>query len=163
MKSKKIFENNRGGKLALVAHCILNQNSRVFGLAERPGIINEVMDILVRNDVGVIQMVCPELAYAGLTRTPKTREQYDNLEFRGLCRKIAEELARQVSEYKRHGIKLKIIMGVDGSPSCGVKDSGILIEELRAALDKNGILAPFCDVDVKNLKRCVVEIEKLIG
>lgn len=155
--------DKRSKKFALVAHCILNQNSRVFGLAEEPGVIRKVIETLMRNDVGVIQMPCPELIYAGLARTPKTREQYDNLEFRSLCRKIAEKLASQVSEYERREIKLKIVVGIDGSPSCGVKNSGILVEELRAALDKIGVSAPFCDVNVNNLEEGVAEIEKLIG
>ncbi|MEM3577398.1 MAG: hypothetical protein QXX51_02965 [Candidatus Bathyarchaeia archaeon] len=157
-----VFEDNKGGKLVLVAHCILNQNSRVFGLAERAGVIREVVEVFVRNGVGVVQMPCPELAYAGLARAPKTREDYNNLEFRSLCRKIAEELVRQVSEYEKHGIKLKAVVGVDGSPSCSVKNSGILIEELHFALDKTGISAPFCDVDIKNLKKGVAEIKRLI-
>lgn len=162
MKNKKTFEDYRGGKLALVAHCILNQNSRVFGLAKEAGIIHEVIEVFIQNDIGVVQMPCPELAYAGLERTPRTREQYDNLEFRRVCRQIAKEIARQVGEYERHGIKLKVVVGFDGSPSCNAKDSGILIEEMRFALDKIGVSAPFCDVDIKNLKECVAEIRRLI-
>ncbi|MGB9676655.1 MAG: CD3072 family TudS-related putative desulfidase [Candidatus Bathyarchaeales archaeon] len=154
--------DKRSNKLALVAHCILNQNSRVFGLAEEAGMIREVIEVFMRNNVGVIQMPCPELAYAGLSRTPKTREQYDTLEFRRICKKVAEELTRQISEYKRHGITLNVVVGVDGSPSCGVKNSGIFIEELRLALDKVGVSAPFCEIDLKSPKESVTQIEKLI-
>jgi len=154
--------DKRGKRLALVAHCILNQNSRVFGLAEEVGIIREVLEVFMRNNFGVIQMPCPELAYAGLSRAPKTREQYDNLEFRSLCKKIAEELTKQVSEYARHGIMLKVVVGVDNSPSCGVKNNGIFIEELRLALDKVGVATPFCEIDLKTLKESVAQIEKLV-
>lgn len=154
--------DKRSKRLALVAHCILNQNARVSGLAKRAGIIREVINAFIRNGVGVIQMPCPELAYAGLTRAPKTREQYDNSEFRSLCGRIAEELAGQIGEYERHGIKLKVVVGVRGSPSCGVENSGILIEELRSALGKIGVSAPFCEVDMKNLRESISEIEKAI-
>lgn len=154
--------DKRSNKLALIAHCILNQNSRVFGLAEEAGIVMEVIEAFMRNNVGVIQMPCPELAYAGLSRAPKTREQYDTLEFRSLCKKIAEELALQISEYKRHGILLKVVVGVDGSPSCGVKNHGIFIEELRLALGKVGFSTPFFEIDLKSLKESVAQIEKLI-
>jgi predicted secreted protein len=154
--------DKRGKRLALVAHCILNQNSRVFGLAEEAGIIREVLEVFMRNNVGLIQMPCPELAYAGLSRAPKNREQYDNLEFRSLCKKIAEELAKQVSEYERHGTMLKVVVGVDGSPSCGVKNKGIFIEELRLSLNKVGVATPLFEIDLKSLKESVAQIEKLI-
>lgn len=162
MTEKGVVKDKRSGKLALVAHCILNQNSRVFGLAEKAGMINEIVRFFMRNNVGVVQMPCPELVYAGLSRAPKTREQYDNLRFRKTCRKIAEQLAEQISEYRRQKIKLKVVIGVDGSPSCGVRDSGILIEELRLALDKIGISAPFYGVSYKHLKSAIHKLDELI-
>jgi len=33
----ELFKDKRSGRIAVVAHCILNQNSRVLGLAERSG------------------------------------------------------------------------------------------------------------------------------
>ncbi|MGB9741120.1 MAG: CD3072 family TudS-related putative desulfidase [Candidatus Bathyarchaeia archaeon] len=155
--------DGRGRRLALVAHCILNQNSRVFGLAKRAGMIGEVVEVLMRYGVGVIQMPCPELVYAGLSRVPKTRVQYDDLRFRGLCRKIAEQLVEQISEYERHGIRLKVVVGVDGSPSCGVNgNSGILIEELRLALDKVGVSVPFYGVDYRRLRNAACKLDRLV-
>jgi predicted secreted protein len=162
LTEKGVAKDKRSGKIVLVAHCILNQNSRVFGLAEKSGMINEIVRVLMRNNVGVVQMPCPELVYAGLSRAPKTREQYEDLKFRKVCRKIAEELAKQISEYVQHEIKLKVVIGVDGSPSCGVKDSGILIEELRSALDKIGVCAPFYGVSYKRLKEDAHKIDELI-
>jgi len=159
----KVETDRRGRRLALVAHCVLNQNSRVFGLAERASMIGEVVRVLMRNGVGVIQMPCPELVYAGLSRAPKTREQYDNLRFRSLCRKIAEQLAEQISEYERNEIRLKVVIGVDSSPSCGVNENpGILVEELRLALNKVGVSAPFYGVNYRRLKDDAHKLDKLI-
>ena len=39
-----MFEDKRSGKIAIVAHCILNQNSRVSGLAKRSSIITEIVE-----------------------------------------------------------------------------------------------------------------------
>lgn len=156
-------KDGRGGKLVLVAHCVLNQNSRVAGLAERSGVVDEIVEVLMRYDCGVVQMPCPELVYAGLSRQPKTKEQYDDLKFRRFCKKIASELAEQVLEYKRHGVKLEAVVGVDGSPSCGVNEvTGILVEELRLALDKVGVSAPFIGISYKRLKEDAQKLEVLI-
>ncbi|MDI6691147.1 MAG: 2-thiouracil desulfurase family protein [Candidatus Bathyarchaeota archaeon] len=158
-----MFIDKRSGKIALVAHCLLNQNSRAIGLAKRSSIINEIIEFLVSKEIGIIQMPCPELAYAGVLRKPKTREQYDNAKFRGYCRKIAEEIANQIREYVDCEVKLEIVLGVDGSPSCSVKEiSGIFMEELRFKLNKRGISAPFYGIRLERLKSDIAKLEKCV-
>lgn len=163
-----MFKDNRSGKIALVAHCILNQNSRVFGLAERSSAITEIVDFLIRKDLGVIQLPCPELVYAGISRSPQTKEQYDTAVFRKHCRKIAEDVAKQIQEYEKCGIRLKLVIGVAGSPSCNVSDdqgaenSGIFMEELHHALSKRGISAPFYGIRYNRLPEDLAELEKIV-
>jgi predicted secreted protein len=174
------FKDKRSRQIALVAHCTLNQNSRATGLAKRPSIITEIVEFLARNEIGIIQIPCPELTYAGLLRPPQTRDQYDNVTFRMHCRKIAEDLANQVHEYEKCGIKLKLVIGIVGSPSCGVnetskentrknrlghkkvKGSGIFIEELRSALNAREISVPFYGIRYERLENDVGNLEKLI-
>lgn len=123
--------------------------------------IKEIIEFLIRKEIGIIQMPCPELAYAGVARQPQTREQYDNARFRGCCRKIAEEIAKQMREYAEDGVKLKIVLGVDGSPSCSVdKISGIFMEELRLKLDECGVSAPFHGLSLERLKDDIAELER---
>ncbi|MEM3824496.1 MAG: 2-thiouracil desulfurase family protein [Candidatus Bathyarchaeia archaeon] len=155
--------DKRSGKIALVAHCLLNQNSRAEGLAQRSSIINEIAEFLIRREIGIIQMPCPELAYAGVRRQPQTREQYNNAKFRNCCRKMAEEIANLVQEYANSEVKLKIVLGVEGSPSCSVNEiSGIFIEELRSKLDKRKISAPFYGISLERIKDDIIELEKLV-
>ncbi len=175
-----LLKDKRSGRIAIVAHCILNQNSRVLGLAERSSMITEIVEFLMRNNIGVIQMPCPELIYAGILRVRQTKDQYDTVRFRHHCRKIAGEIVDQIRGYAECGINTELIIGVDGSPSCGVdetsrgnvcenlskhervKSSGILIEELRFALNhmKNSIL--FYGIRYERLSEDLVEIEKLL-
>ena len=173
-------KNKRSGKLALVAHCILNQNSRVLGLAERSSVIREIAEFLMRNKVGIIQMPCPEFTYAGILRQPQTKDQYDNVMFRGHCRKIAKEIVDQILEYAKCGINAKMVIGVDGSPSCGVnqtsmgnpckntaeqgrvKGSGILVDELHLALRKRKISIPFYGIRYERLPKDLVIMERLL-
>ncbi len=163
-----------------MAHCILNQNSRVLGLAKRSSVITEILEFLVHNEMGIIQMPCPEFTHAGILRQPKTKDEYDNVMFRRCCRKIAREIADQIQEYARSGTKTKIVIGVDGSPSCSVnrvstgktcknmtgegrvKGSGILIEELNLALTKRKITIPFHGIQYERLPKDLAIMERLL-
>lgn len=157
-----MLKDKRSRKIAVVAHCIINQNSRVFGLAERPSAITEVVKFLMHNDLGIIQMPCPELTYAGALRKTRTKKEYDNVSFRNHCRKIAEDITRQIQEYSRGNIETKVIIGVEGSPSCSMTDRGILISELRSKLKEKGILVPFCAVSYEHLFENLAKLKELI-
>jgi predicted secreted protein len=108
-------------------------------------------------------------ARAGILRKPRTKDQYSNVMFRRCCRKIAKEIVDRIQEYVKSGTKTKIVIGVDGSPSCGVnristgktcksmaeqgrvKGSGILIEELHLALTKKNSSIPFHGIRYERL------------
>jgi predicted secreted protein len=160
--------DKRSKKIALVAHCILNQNSRVLGLAQRPAAITELIEFLIHKEFGIIQMECPELTYAGVSRKRKTKAEYDNEPFRKHCRKIAEKTVDQIQEYAKCGIKTSVVIGVDGSPSCGVSktstcDSGILIDELRSMLKEKNIEIPFCGIHYESIHEDLGRLKKSIG
>lgn len=63
-----MVQDVRSGKVVLVAHCILNQNSRVLGLAQHPAVVSEIVDTLTKHNIGIIQMPCPEISFTGLKR-----------------------------------------------------------------------------------------------
>lgn len=157
-----MLKDKRSRKIAIVAHCILNQNSRVFGLAERSSAIAEIVEFLIFNDMGIMQMPCPELTYAGILRKSQTKNQYDEAMFRNHCKKIAEETVEQIQEYSKGKIKARIIIGVDGSPSCGITDSGILIQELRSMLKKKGLTVSFYGIRYERLSEDLAKLRKLI-
>jgi predicted secreted protein len=177
---KKLFKDKRSGRIAIVAHCILNQNSRVLGLAERSSMITEIVEFLMRKKIGILQMPCPELTYAGVSRQPQTKHQYNTIMFRSHCRKIAKEIVDQIQDYEKSGISTGIVIGVDGSPSCGVnetskgstcedmsknervKGSGILIEQLRFALKERKSSMPFYGIRYERLSEDLAKIEKLL-
>jgi len=139
-----MIQDKRSRKIVVVAHCILNQNSRVLGIAYYPGMVNKIFDVLRKYEVGVIQMPCPELTYAGLLRVSQTKEQYDTPAFRRHCRQIAAGIADQIEEYLKNDFKVSAILGVDGSPTCGVDETstGIFIEELQSELKERKVAVP---------------------
>ena len=140
------FQDERCGKLVVVAHCILNQNSRVLGLARYPAVIDEIIDILRRCNVGFLQMPSPELANAGAKRPSKTREEYDTPDYRKHCKQIAISTADQLEEFAKNDIVALAVLGIENSPSCNVEGSagetGILLEELIAELKKRRLEIP---------------------
>ncbi|MFP3984538.1 MAG: CD3072 family TudS-related putative desulfidase [Candidatus Bathyarchaeia archaeon] len=139
------FPDERDGKLVVVAHCILNQNSRTLGLAHYPAVVKEIHDILRRHNVGFLQMPCPELIY-GVGRPTKTKEEYDSPGYRAHSRQIALSIVNQLEEYFKNGIKPVAVLGIKNSPSCNISDSmdetGILMEELMSELKKRKLEIP---------------------
>lgn len=175
----------RSAKVVLVAHCILNQNSRVSGLARFPGMIREVVDVLRRHEVGVVQMPCPELLHAGLKRWSRTKEQYDTPFFRRYCRGLATALADQIEEYLRGNVAVLAVVGMDGSPTCGVEETsvgfeggdlekievpkaesvkgkGIFIEELQLKLEERNISIPFLGIKDREVEKGIAKLEELL-
>lgn len=180
-----MWQDKRSGKIVLVAHCILNQNSRVFGLAQCPGMIHEIINVLKNNEIGVIQMPCPELTYAGLNRSTCTKKQYDVPFFRRYCRETAIFLTDQIQQYLKNGFKVLAILGVEGSPSCGVREtatkckeetineyaeqtvepekvSGIFMEELQSALAKRNISIPMVGIKYARIEEDITQLEKIL-
>jgi len=114
-----LFRDQRSGKVALVAHCILNQNAKVAGLARFPAAVPGVAALLERHGFGLVQLPCPEMETAGLRRWWQVSDQYRCAGFRRSYDRLAELLLDSVEDYLTHGFTV-ILVGIDGSPSCGV-------------------------------------------
>lgn len=149
----------------------MNLNSKVRGLAKFPEITKELVKVLLEKDVGIIQMTCPEFTLLGEARWGQCVDQYNNPYFRRHCREISEPIADQVEEYLANQYQVCGVIGIDGSPSCGVnltcrgdwggemsanpnlqkqletlqmvKEPGALIRELQKILRDRGIKLPF--------------------
>ena len=112
----------RGRKIAVVCHCLLNANAKVEGLSQYAG-VHPLIGRLAEHDIGVIQMPCAEMTALGMKRWGQTREQYESVAFTQHCRRLAEDTAAQVCEFARCGYEIVGVIGVDGSPTCGVTQS----------------------------------------
>lgn len=110
----------RDKKLCLVSHCILNCYSKLEGSSYCKGPLNEVIYPLIEKGYGIIQLPCPEISYFGMRRWGHAKEQFDNPFFRKYCRSIIEPLILQIQEYINNGYTLSYVIGINGSPSCGI-------------------------------------------
>ena len=150
--------------VAFVAHCMLNQNSKVGDGAHCAGVYSPIVDVLREKGWRIEQMPCPELAFAGLNRFWAVREQYDTAAFRRHCARLATAVADAIAVRVDQGEDI-VLIGVEGSPSMGVtitssdprrggrpewaegtseqvSGEGIFVEELRRELGIRGIGFP---------------------
>jgi len=119
-----LLENDRRKrKVALVSNCLLNQNAKVNGFAFFPDMLWDLVELLHKYEYGILQLPCPETVYAGLRRWWYVREQYDNAKFRDVCKKAIDPVMDQVEALIKDGCKV-VLIGLDGSPSCGIRSSG---------------------------------------
>ncbi|MFP3400312.1 CD3072 family TudS-related putative desulfidase [Acidianus sp.] len=109
----------RSKKVAIVANCILNQNSKVIGFANNKGMVKEIVDLLYEYNYGILQLPCPETLFAGARRWWQVRDQYDTEGYREHCRMLAKPIITMLKEYQKEGYDV-VLIGVDGSPSCGI-------------------------------------------
>lgn len=166
---------NRSKKIAILSHCIINQNSVVKGEYRDMNIFFPFVKKLFENNIGILQLPCPETEYYGLKRWGMVKEQFDNCGYRKYLEEVIYSFVRIIKEYINNGYEIVGIYGIAGSPSCGVnltcsadwegeissyKDkedivsrikmingSGIFMEIFKSILNENKINIPFYDVD----------------
>lgn len=114
-------------KILLVGHCILNTASKVVlydkeEMDAEERLRKRFLLKAVEQDIQLIQLPCPEFTLYGAKRWGHVSEQFDNIFFRKHCRRILLPIMDQLLEYKSNGERFEIlgIIGIDGSPSCGV-------------------------------------------
>lgn len=139
-------------KCILVCHCILDPVTRAEGTNP---ILRDIVTMLVKKDVGIIQLPCPELEYEGFLRPPCNKEDYNTKKYRTLCKKIAQTIVSTVKKYRNAGIQIVGLISIGGSPSCGcqrthvkgkhVAEPGVFIEELQQVLQKQGVTLTIVD------------------
>lgn len=166
---------NRSKKIAIISHCIINQNSVVKGEYKDINIFFPFIKKLFEENIGILQLPCPENECYGLRRWGHVKEQFDNCGYRKYLEKIVNSFVDIIKEYINNGYEIVGIYGIAGSPSCGVNltcsanwegeislykdkedivsrikminESGIFMEIFKSVLDKNKINIPFYDVD----------------
>ena len=110
----------RSRKILIVCHCVLNANAKIYPLATAPGVFTEVIMPQIESGCGLFQLPCPETTYLGMNRWGMTREQYDHRAYRAHCRSILESTLAQLSAFKQADYDVVGLVGMDGSPNCGV-------------------------------------------
>ena len=160
----------RSRKIVVFCHCLLNVNAKIAGLAHYQGALLPVVNRYLQAGAGIVQLPCPETTYLGGKRWGMTKEQYDTPFYRRHCRQLLAPYVEQLLDYHRNGCRIEAIVGIDGSPSCGVHVTcegycggmldpqhpqtpratagrGVFIEELLRLLEEYDISVPFDAID----------------
>ena len=181
-----MFEDRRSKRVIVVSHCVLNQNAKIDGCAHYPGAIREVLDVILTSGCGILQLECPELMHLGLDRQvdaaavrtiasedSRVGDLMQRPSGRMCCREIAERACRQVVEYVRNGFDVVGVLGINGSPTCGVETAwsdglettgpGILIRELQEACARRQLSIPIRGIKAKRPADAVEAVREVLG
>lgn len=181
-----MFTDHRSKRVIFVAHCVLNQNAKIDGCARYPGVMRELAAYLVESDLGIVQMPCPELVCLGLDRQAdagqaRTVESEDTrVGFRmneaaanSTCARLAEEMIGQIQEYTRNGFEVVGILGINGSPTCGVETTwydgeerpgpGVFIRNLQMYLRSREAGIPLRGVRAGDPRLALLAAGELVG
>jgi predicted secreted protein len=127
----------RGGRVVFVSHCLLNENVRYPGGATCPGAVPEVVQRYLADGIGLCQMTCPEQRAWGGVRKRHLLRLYGRRSLRWplvrrpvlavatawtrlVYRRLARRVAHDIAGYLRSALEVVEVVGVGGSPSCGV-------------------------------------------
>lgn len=179
----------REKKFILLAHCILNCNSKVEGLSSYSSGICTLVSKLLLQGYGIIQLPCIEMEMLGIKRWGVVKEQLDYPAFREKCRELLQPILHQSIDYIHNGYTFAGVIGINGSPTCGVeftctgdhwggelserdhleqlssqelKEKGIMIEELEKMLVAEGIDIDIWGLDESRMEESIKELLAII-
>jgi len=134
------LKDARQRDVVFLSHCILNENTRYLGGAFCPGAMTDVVSKWMNKGAGIVQMPCPEqLVWGGVDKTwmwlayasQGTVRQilstallpafllYTRLRYK----RIARDVCKRMKDYRKSGYEIVGVVGIDGSPTCGVRKS----------------------------------------
>ncbi len=174
--------------IVFVSHCILNSLSKVK--KNRKNVEESkktLLSFLIDENIRIVQLPCPEAYCYGLKRWGHTREQFDNFHYRDQCRQLFMPYVHQMIEYEKNDYNVLAIIGVYGSPTCGVnvtcsgewggelkrntrlndlinevksvEGRGIFVEEMEGLLEEHGLKIPFIEYNGKFINHTIEELK----
>ena len=164
-----MFTDGRSKKVVFVAHCLLNQNSISDGTAVYPAAFKDIINLFMYNDVGIVQLPCPELCCLGLDRgnvygadsevtveNTRIRREMEKSETQQKLKVLVDYTMLQIDEYTKHGFEIKGIIGANRSPNCGVETTsdndvetggkGVFMTALAEEIAKRGLSIPMTGI-----------------
>lgn len=181
-----MFTDCRSKRVVFVAHCLLNQNSISDGTADMPSQFEAVINMLMANKVGIIQLSCPELLCLGLDRQDKSGGERDllkeNTRIRtlmqqrtniDLLKQRAQDVVSLVREYTEYGFSILGLIGVNRSPSCGVETTsideieqpgfGIFTQIITEELQREGLKLKMAGIKTTKIKESLEAVQELLS
>ncbi len=159
---RDLARDGRSMMVVFVPHCALNMNARHVDCADFPAMMEPLFEFLRENQIGIVQMPCPELRVLGLGRDRDVpplntiREALEIPDAQKRLKPLVDDMVYLIKEYRYQEVEILGMLGKNGSPSCGVETThkegehvpgqGILIRELRKGLAREGL-----DIELKGI------------
>lgn len=151
-----LLSDKRKRRIVFISHCWLNMNTRFPEGCSFEGANIPLVEVLLHQGLGIVQMPCPEFLCLGLEKEGWGVKSEQELR---ICfRNVATTVADQIESYLSHGYDILGIIGMNPSPSCGVEvtkgkgtmlglnrdtseqeGSGVFIEEIRNLIAERGL------------------------
>lgn len=178
-----MFTDGRSKRVVFIAHCLLNQNSISDGTAVYPAAFKDIINIFLDEDIGIVQLPCPELSCLGIDRgnvdgadspvveenTRIRKEMHKTDTYKKLIG-LVDYVMQQIMEYKKYGFEIIGIIGANRSPNCGVETTsdynkeidgkGLFMEEISKRLEVEGMDIPM--LGIKGTDNVVKKREALL-
>lgn len=169
--------DNRSKRIVYLSHCLINSNTMAQGLGHVkmfPSLVNPLMELLQKLEVGIVQLPCPEKKILGLVRQPRNKDEFPTEETIKYVDEIVNTVCKEIIEYQDNGFKVIAIVGKRGSPVCAVKECwvsagvlepipGFLMESFKRELRKNNLDVALLDFEKDEVTKSLLEIENVIS
>lgn len=165
----------RSTRHVFTSFCLLNQGVRATGIAKHyAATITPIVELLMKEKVNIVQMMCPELIFDGFHRKPCGRSNYDTPLNHKICREVAQKTVWLMEMFCKNGHSVEAVIGIEFSPSCAVsrlKSSrtgehqerrGIYIEELQKLMTEKDIEVPFIGVQTYRINDTLKELSEIL-
>ncbi|MGF7060680.1 CD3072 family TudS-related putative desulfidase [Brassicibacter mesophilus] len=164
-------------RIILVSHCVLNKCSKVERtLPKERADTFRLVEHLMKKNIGIMQLPCPEMHMYGIKRWGHVKAQFDTKFFRENSVEMLTPIIGQLTDYLKNGYEVIGVVGINGSPSCGVskvcdgkswggefedmdiigkkvkslvytEGSGVFMEELMKLFEQYNIDVPFYAIE----------------
>lgn len=114
-----MFTDGRSKKVVFIAHCLLNQNAISDGTAVCPAAYKGLIELFLNEDVGIIQLPCPELCCLGIDRgnvngaeddvvveNTRIRKEMQSKDTNIKLQRLVDYVMLQIFEYHKYGFKI---------------------------------------------------------
>jgi len=151
-------------RVLVLSHCILNRATRWWWRGKpvdnNLGMSIHILEYLSRLKIGVIQLPCPEFTFCGNPRPPRTRDEYLSLPgFQKHCMRLADETAEYlrnlIDNAREPPIRILAVLGVERSPTCGVKYTPVGMGAKKRYVEKRGV---FIELLIRSLRKMDLRI-----
>ena len=138
---KRSKTDQRSGRLVFLIECLMNQNARDIGAAESPAFTQELIELMVDAEIGMVQIPCPEIACLGFERLRSSgqsiRQALETPEASACCQSLAIATAERIHSYVNQGFEvLAVLGGNEQSPGCAVHTA---IDSELQLTDRSGV------------------------